>query len=81
MPDRHFVVHYSQDSYALREIGADIAASVTNYGVVTIDHTCQEGECWHFYFIHARFTRRDEREAALAALIPLVYAQGDNSVK
>lgn len=82
LPDRHFVVHYSQDRYDLREINAEVAASVTTYGVVSLDHTCQEGECWHFYFINPRFSQRHEREAALEALIPLVYAaQGDSSLK
>lgn len=74
MPDRHFVVCHSHNRYNLREISADLAASVTSYGVVSMDHACQEGECWHFYFINARFTHPREREAALAELIPLVDA-------
>lgn len=74
MPDRHFVVCHSYDRYNLREISADIAASVMSYGVVTVDHACQEGECWHFYFMNARFAQPLEREAALTELIPLVYA-------
>lgn len=82
MPDRHFVVCHSHNRYDLREIGSDVAASVMSYGVVNADHTCQEGECWHFYFINARFVHSLEREAALTELIPMVYAaQRDSSVK
>jgi hypothetical protein len=82
LPDRHFVVCHSQNRYDLREISADVAASVISYGVVSMDHACQGGECWHFYFINARFVHPLEREAALTELVPMVHAvQRESSEK
>jgi hypothetical protein len=82
LSDRHFVVCCSDFRYNLREISAEVAASVMSYGVVNMDYTYQAGECWHFYFINAQFTHYREREAALAVLIPMVEAaQRDSSLK
>jgi hypothetical protein len=75
LPDRHFVVCYNGSRCDLREISAEVAASVMSYGVVNMDYVCQAGECWHF-------AHRQEREAALAVLIPMVEAsQRDSSLK
>jgi hypothetical protein len=66
---RHFVVHVAGQNHSVKEISADIAESMSSYGINVADYRCGSGQVWAFYFMNTASTSTMQRQAILQDIV------------
>ena len=69
MEKRHFVVHITENDYSLKEITAEIAESMSRYGMIRNDYHRADGQEWAFYFMNTALTTQAHRHTIIEKLV------------
>ena len=64
MRKRHFIVRWTDDDYATREVDHEVAGSIQRFGTTLGSCECQPGEHWVFYFMNMHLAPDDANRIA-----------------